>query len=217
MRPVLCLVTDRHLASAPLEETVERAVAGGVDWVQVRERDLEGAPLLALVDALRAAARRGAGGRPVRVVVNRRADVAWAAGVEGVHLGWDALPSDRARALLGAGAWIGVSAHAPEDVQEAARAGASYAHLAPVFAPISKPTTRPPLGLEALARAAGAGIPVLAQGGIEAANAASAVCAGAAGVAVTGAILGSPDPEAAARALRQALGPPDDPSLEPSR
>jgi thiamine-phosphate pyrophosphorylase len=207
-RPILCLVTDRRLARGRLEDAVAAAVAGGADWVQLRERDLEDAALVVLCDRVVAAARGAAGTRPLRVLVNRRADVALACGADGVHLGYDALPLDAARSVLEAGdaatRTIGVAAHAPEEVRAAGAAGADYAHLAPIFDPLSKPAERAPLGLAALA-ACGGGVPVLAQGGIDASNAAAAIAAGAAGVAVTGAILSADDPEAAARALRRAL------------
>jgi len=173
----------------------------GVDWLQVRDRSLAGAALLAVVDRAVAEARRSA--RPVRVVVNRRADVARAAGADGVHLGFDALPLERARTLLGPEAWIGVSVHDPDEV--AALRVASYVHVAPIFAPLSKVSARTPLGLAGLRAACGGTVPVLAQGGIEPANARAAVAAGAAGVAVTGAIGNALDPARAARALRSAL------------
>ncbi len=206
-RPLLCLVTDRAASRAPLAAAVEAAVAAGVDQVQVRERGLEADALLAHAEEIAAAARRGARtrGRAVRVVLNRRVDLAWAAGLDGVHLGGDALPASAARALLGPDAWIGVSAHAPAEVARAAAAGASYAHLAPVFTPLSKPPERPALGPDALAEAARSGLPVLAQGGVEAENAAACLAAGAVGIAVTGAILMAPEPGAAAAALRRAL------------
>jgi thiamine-phosphate pyrophosphorylase len=139
-----------------------------------------------------------------RVLVNRRIDVALAAGADGAHLGFDALPLAEARALLGANALLGVSAHGAHEVAAAARAGASYAHLAPIFAPYSKPASRAPLGLAALREAARVGIPVLAQGGIDAARAAACLAAGAAGVAVTGELCAAADPERAARELRGA-------------
>ncbi len=204
---MLCLVTDSAASRQPLAASVERCVAAGVDWVQLRERGLEGAALLVLADTLRAAARRGAEARggPVRFLVNRRADVALASGADGVHLGGDALPAARARALLGDDAWIGVSTHHPDEVAAAARAGASYAQLAPVFPPRSKPATRPALGAEALAAAAGHGLPVLAQGGITPENAGACLAAGAAGVAVTGWLLQAADPAAASAELRRAL------------
>jgi thiamine-phosphate pyrophosphorylase len=202
-RPILCLVTDRRTARGALPQIAAAAVRGGVDWIQVREKDLDGAPLLGLVRAIAAAARAE---RPdVRLIVNRRLDVALAADADGAHLGFDALPVAEARTLLGANALLGVSAHAAAEVAAAAGAGASYAHLAPIFVPISKDTARPPLGLESLRAVRSAGIPVLAQGGIDAARAAACVRAGAAGVAVTGELCAAADPERAARALREAL------------
>jgi thiamine-phosphate pyrophosphorylase len=196
---VLCLVTDRRLARAPLDAVVAAAVEGGVDWVQLRERDLDDADLVALVDRVRSAIA----GRAL-LHVSRRVDMALACGADGVQLGSNAMPVATARALLGSAARIGVSAHAPDEVDAAARDGADHAQLAPIFAPLSKPADRPALGLDALRRSCRA-LPLLAQGGIDATNAAAAVAAGAAGVAVTGAILAAGDPAAAARALRAAL------------
>lgn len=202
-RPLLCLVTDRRVSRRPLAEAVAAAVAAGVDWVQIREKDLEGGALLALADRVAEAARRA--DPAVRVLVNRRVDVALAAGLDGVHLGFDAVPPAVARRLLGAAQLVGAATHAvgelgPEDLPHL-----SYAHLAPIFAPLSKPAGRPPLGLAALSRAGAGPLPVLAQGGIEASNAGACVHAGAAGVAVTGAILAAADPAEAAAALRAAL------------
>ena len=205
---MLCLVAG---VAAPLA-AIHAAVAAGADWVQLRERGLTGRALLAWVLAARDAARAGAAERtdaaPIRVLVNRRIDVALAAGVDGVHLGFDALDATRARALLafeGSGGVVGVSTHAADELPAAADAGADYAQLAPIFAPLSKPAERPSLGLGALTAARSARIPVLAQGGIDAGNAGAAVRAGAAGIAVTGAVLLSDDPGAAARSLRRAL------------
>jgi len=191
-------------------------VRAGVDWVQVRERGLEGARLLAFAEEVAAAARRGlpdggaggplggAGKRELRIVVNRRADVALAMGADGVHLGFDAMDVASARRILGAKALVGVSTHCVDEVR--AGGGASYVHLAPVFAPLSKPATREALGLAAVESAARAKVPVIAQGGIDASNAGAVRAAGAAGVAVTGAVLMAEDPAAATAALRRALG-----------
>jgi thiamine-phosphate pyrophosphorylase len=173
----------------------------GVDWLQLRDRTLDGAALLTAADRAVAAARSAS--RPVRVLVNRRADVAHVAGADGVHLGFDALPAQRARALLGESAWIGVSLHDPAAID--AEPGADYVHLAPIFAPLSKPLERIPLGLAGLRAARGSRVLVLAQGGIEPANARAVMAAGAAGVAVTGAIAAAADPARAVRALRSAL------------
>lgn len=186
--------------------SVEAAVRGGVDWVQIRERELPGAALLdhaaEIVRAARAAAAERGGA--VTLLVNRRIDVALAIGADGVHLGFDAVDAATARRLLGAEARIGWSAHAASEL-----AGAppelSYAHLAPIFAPLSKPATRPALQPPALTAAARHGVPVLAQGGVTADNASALIEAGAAGVAVTGTILSADDPAAAAAALRASL------------
>jgi thiamine-phosphate pyrophosphorylase len=177
------------------------AVAAGVDWIQVRDRELEDLDLLHHVDEI----RRAAGPR-ARVLVNRRVDVALAAGADGVHLGFDGMPPEAARRLLGPGALIGIATHAPEELAGAAPGLLSYAHLAPIFQPLSKTGSRPPLGLAAIREAARHGVPVIAQGGIEAGNARSCLEAGAAGVAVTGSILACADPAAAAAAIRAALG-----------
>jgi thiamine-phosphate diphosphorylase len=200
---LLCLVTDRHASRLPLVETVAAAVSAGVDWVQIREKDLEGGALLALADGVAEAARRA--DPAVRVLVNRRIDVALAAALDGVHLGFDAAPPALARRLLGAAKLVGVATHAPGEVAPDALPHLSYAQLAPIFAPLSKPAGRPPLGPAALARASAGPLPILAQGGIEASNAGACVHAGAAGVAVTGAILAAADPAQAAAALRRAL------------
>jgi thiamine-phosphate pyrophosphorylase len=196
-------VLDAGAAARP--GLVEAAVRGGVDWLQLRERTLEGAALLALVDRVCAAARGARAERlePARVVVSRRLDVALAAGADGVHLPFDGVDAADARALLGPDALVGISAHDPGEID--ARGGASYAHLAPIHPPLSKAPSRAPLGLAALARAASRGLPVLAQGGMDAHTARAAIAAGAAGIAVTGAILHAADPFAAARALREAL------------
>ena len=194
---------DRSAAREGFAQVAE-AVAGGVDWLQVRERELSDTALAELAEGAAAAAREGArrAGRKVRVVVNRRGDVALAVGADGVHLGFDALTPAAARRLLGDDALVGVSCHQPDEIEAAE--GASYAQLAPIFAPLSKAVSREPLGVGALTRARGAR-PVLAQGGITAENAHACLTAGAAGVAVTGAILQAADAGAAARGLRQAL------------
>lgn len=216
MRPVLCLVTDRRLCARPLETVVAEAVAAGVDWVQLRERDLPGAALLELARGVLAAARAASRGedRTVRVLVNRRVDVALAAGADGVHLGFDGMGAADARLLLGPRATIGVATHAAAEVGACAGSGVDYVQLAPIFDPRSKAATRAPLGLACLRAAAAYGLAVLAQGGIDATNAGAVARAGAAGVAVTGAILQAPDPGRAARALREALDGAAEPGID---
>lgn len=179
--------------------TITAVVEAGVDWVQLRDRALEGADWLSWAKEI-AAAARGA-----EILVNRRIDVALAIAAQGVHLGFDAVSPAEAAGLLPDGCRIGVSAHSPADVRDAQAAGASYAHLAPVWDPLSKRPERPPLGAGVLAEACESGFPVLAQGGVSAGRCTEALEAGAAGVAVTGDLLLADDPVAAARALRAAL------------
>lgn len=200
-------MVDRGTARRALAESVERAVRGGVDWVQLRERELTGAALLDWCRQLADAARRGRSSEEpaANILVNRRLDVALALAADGVHLGFDAVAARDARQLLGPRALVGISAHRPEEVAAAAAEGASYAHLAPIFAPRSKVATRPALGLAAITAASAHGIPVLAQGGIDPSRCRAVIAAGAAGVAVTGDILISADPGAAAARLRRAL------------
>ena len=208
-RPILCLVTDRRAGRGPLPGAVAAALAGGVDWVQVREKDLSGTQLLELCDAIRDAA---AAYPEARVLVNRRLDVALAGALDGVHLGFDGLPPGEARALLGDGALVGIASHRSDELLRRAESGASYAHLAPIFPPLSKSTSRPPLGLRHLEEAARVGVPLLAQGGITRENAAACIRAGARGIAVTGALLDTDDPAASARGLRAALDSTMDPT-----
>lgn len=197
-RPILCLVVDRANGRQPLDQAVRAAIDGGVDWVQLRDRTLEGRVLHAWAKQL---AERAAG---ATLIVNRRLDLALCFGA-GAHLGFDAVAPQDASTLLGPDVLVGVSCHSAEEVAEAAAAGADYAHLAPVFDPLSKPASRPALGTGVLSAAAHAGIPVIAQGGITAANASSVIRAGAAGVAVTGSLLSAANPQEAAAGLRQAL------------
>ena len=99
----------------------------------------------------------------------------------------------------------GLNAHYKDEIDPALLPGADYVHFAPVFDPLSKPAEREPTGLEGLSAACSRGLPVLAQGGITATNATSAVGCGARGVAVTGAITEATEPGAATAELRAAL------------
>ncbi len=200
---------DRKAVPEGGDELVARvaaAVAAGVDWVQIRERELEGAALLEHAEALATGSRQAAAerGGEVAIFINRRIDVALALDADGVQLGFDAMAATAARQLLGPDAQIGISFHHPDEVR-AMDPAADYVQLAPVHQPLSKSSTRPPLGVAAVAAAARHGVPVIAQGGIAAAHAAAVIDAGAAGVAVTGAILSATDPISATKSLRAAL------------
>lgn len=191
------LVTDRGLvAPGRLVDAVARAIEGGVDTVQVREKDLPDEPLAELVRAIcKASAGRA------RVVVNGRPQLARALGV-GLHLPEAAGPGPGA---AGFPLW-GRSVHSPGSARRAAAEQPDYLVAGPVFPTPSKPQARP-LGLGGLREVveAAGGVPVLAIGGITPGRLQQAVEAGAAGVAVRGYILEAADPLAAAREMVRAL------------
>jgi len=195
--PLLMLVTDRKRSRLPLIEAVGRAVAGGIDLVQVREKDLPAADLFGLVKALKAVV----GGR-AKLLVNDRADVALAAGADGVHLPEKGLPPAVARQLVGPDRILGRSAHDPAGLEWA---GLDYLLVGTVFPSPTHPGL-PAAGAGRVGEfAARSPIPVLGIGGITAENCAEVIGAGAAGVAVISAILDSDDPAGAARRLKEAL------------
>lgn len=194
-RPPVLLITDRRQTDRPLEDVAAAAFAAGCRWLSLREKDLDPAERLAL------AGRLAALGRAHGATVTVHGDMAAARAADGVHLARDS-DVGAARNTLGADALIGYSAHDLDEAAAAARAGADYVTLSPVFASASKPGYGPLLGLDGLARAAGRlDLPVIALGGVTAANAAACLAAGAAGVAVMGAVMAAPDPGRAMAAL----------------
>ena len=167
-----------------LRESIARAVAAGVDWIQIREKDLEGRALAELVRF--AVAEAGATG--ARVLVNERLDIAIAAGAGGVHLGEDAMPIETVigwQKSAGPGDFlVGVSCHSLASARAAASGGADYVIFGPVFATPSKAAFGAPQGIERLREVSAAvEIPVIAIGGVNAENARECVAAGAAGIA----------------------------------
>jgi thiamine-phosphate pyrophosphorylase len=201
--PSLYLVTDRGLSRGRShEEVVRRAIAGGATLVQYREKKL---PVDAMADEaariLRVCRERG-----VPFIVNDSLETARRIGADGLHLGQDDLDPAEARAILGEGFVIGVSVHDAREAEEAERKGADYVAANGVFPTASKLDLGTPLtlaGLSAIARATS--LPVVAIGGIHAGNAADAIRAGAAGVAVISAVVSADDIEGACGALRAAI------------
>jgi thiamine-phosphate pyrophosphorylase len=170
--------------------------------LQVRAKRAGARELAALVRAVCARA----GGVPV--LVNDRLDVALATPAAGCHLGQDDLPLDVARLMAPPGFLLGGSAGTPEEARRAAAQRPDYLGIGPVATSPTKRDAGIAIGWEGFARvlAAAPTIPAVGIGGIDAALATLARGAGAAGVAVIGAVLTAPDPEAATRALRAAVG-----------
>ncbi|MCS6825794.1 MAG: thiamine phosphate synthase [Caldilinea sp.] len=199
--PPLLVITDRRMACRPLPAVVAEALAGGCRWLLVREKDLPRSALVTLVKEILDLARPYS----ARVSVSADAQAMFEAAAHGVHLpqGTD-VQSIRAR--IGAAQWIGVSAHSQAEVEAAAAAGADYVTFSPIFLTQSKPGYGPALGLAMLQQTVlSTSIPVIALGGITAANAADCIEAGAAGVAVMGEIMRAVNPAAAVQRLVKSI------------
>jgi thiamine-phosphate pyrophosphorylase len=196
----LLVVTNRKGAARPLEDVVGAALRGGCRWLSLREKDLEHDERAALLERIVALGRpRGA-----TITVHGDIEAAAAAGADGVHLPAGGSP-EQARARLGEQALIGLSVHSAIEAAAAAPA-VDYVTLSPIFGSISKPDYGPALGLQGLADAAlRARVPIVALGGIAAPNLGSCLAAGAAAVAVMGAVMAAAGPEAATAALVKAL------------
>jgi thiamine-phosphate pyrophosphorylase len=199
----LYLCTDGRERQGDLIRFVDRVLGAGVDVVQLRQKGLEAAEELRLLEVFRAACdRHGA-----LLAVNDRADIAYAAGADVLHLGQDDLTSQTARQIIGDGPVIGLSTHsnAHADVA-AADPYADYFCVGPVWATPTKPG-RPAVGLGLISYVAGlaATRPWFAIGGIGEATIGDVVEAGARRVVVVRAITEAEDPGAAAARLARVL------------
>jgi len=222
-KPILCYVTDRRTLAAGepgdavqlLVEKMETLASAGVDWIQIREKNLSGRALAALTrDALRRVSQRSLPEDvQTRVLVNDRLDVAIAERAHGVHLGENSLPVSEAKRLarafqsariLSGDFLVGVSCHSLEGAKSASADGADYILYGPVFATPSKAAYGAPQGLERLAEVCTAvTIPVLAIGGISVENYASCLAAGASGIAAIRLFQDARNPAAIVRAILQ--------------
>lgn len=217
----LYLCTDARTERGDFADFVDAAYAGGVDIIQLRDKGLEAAEELELLEVLEAAARRH--GRLWSV--NDRADIASLSGAPVLHVGQKDLPLASARKFLGGEAVIGLSTHSPGQIDAAINAsggagGLDYFCVGPVWATPTKPG-RAAVGLDLVryaaeatgkttGSAAGAGVdgpalPWFAIGGIDLGNVERVAAAGAERIVVVRAITEADDPAAAARSLLAAL------------
>jgi thiamine-phosphate pyrophosphorylase len=201
----LYLVTPLQPGGRALEDVLPAALAGGVDIIQLRDKDAGDEELLAAA----AVARRLCDAAGALLIINDRPDLVAPAHADGVHVGQDDGAIADARAAAGAGGSeiiVGRSTHAPAQLAAAADDGADYAGVGPVYATPTK-AGRPPVGLGYVRHAADhARLPWFAIGGIAAENAGEVIAAGAQRLAVVRAITDADDPRAAAHALRGVVG-----------
>lgn len=194
-----------HKALAAL---LEAALAGGVELIQLRDKDADDERLLGSAPVFRAAAdRHGA-----LFLINDRPDLVAACAADGVHVGQDDAPVAVARRVAGRDAIVGLSTHSPNQLDAALDASGEarpdYVSVGPVWETPTK-AGRPAAGLAYVEHAAdrAADLPWFAIGGIEASNLAAVIAAGARRIAVVRAIRDAADPGAAAATLRGSLDP----------
>ena len=183
-------------------ELANAALDGGADVVQLRDKEAPSRDLLEAALEIVARCRR----KQASLIVNDRADIAWAADAHGAHMGADDLPLPLARQLLGPDRILGSSADSAAEVAQRARQGADYAGIGPVFATSSKRDAGPVLGVEALAAVVRSSpLPLIAIGGITLDNLEEVLATGVHGVALLGAVCLSSEPESVVRKARAIL------------
>jgi thiamine-phosphate pyrophosphorylase len=215
---ILCYVTDRRLlggvaagdARDRLLHKIKAASLAGVDWIQIREKDLSGRECVLLArEALRRTEQSSkSSATRTRILVNDRLDVALAEGTGGVHLGENSLPVQEVRRSVDSRGerkdfLVGVSCHSLAAAKSAASGGADYIFFGPVFATPSKAAFGPPQGIERLKEVCRAvSIPVIAIGGITLSNSAACLSAGASGLAAIRLFQDAPDIPSSVQALK---------------
>lgn len=197
----VCVITASGLVPGRTHTDVAKAaVEAEAELLQYRDKDADTRELYETALEIRRITR----GTRTLFIVNDRVDIALAVGADGVHVGDRDLPPEVARRLLGPDAVVGVSAGTPEEAVLAARAGASYLGVGPMFPSPSKADAGEPVGPGRIAEVkAVVSIPVFGIGGIDVTNAHTVMAAGADGVAVISAAAGAADMVAAVRHLRR--------------
>jgi thiamine-phosphate pyrophosphorylase len=197
----LYVITDEAIAGGlPHAEIARRAIAGGADVIQLRDKVCGYRELNRIGRTLREITR----GTGTLFIVNDRLDVALACGADGVHLGQDDIRAGVVRQIAPHGFIIGVSVGTVDEAVRAEQEGADYLALSPVFSTASKNNAGIGRGLGVLREIRwNVSVPVIAVGGINRGNVREVIAAGADGVAVISVVVGSPDITAAARELKE--------------
>jgi len=197
---LIVILDDGAAAGRDLAELAAAAVTGGATMLQVRAKQTPPGPLAEIT-------RRVVAASPgVPVIVNDRLDVALAAGAAGCHLGQHDFPLADARAMVPAGFILGGSAGSAGEARRASQGGAHYLGVGPIHGTGNKSDAGAAIGADGFATVrAATTLPCVAIGGVTAADVPQLLAAGAAGVAVIGAVLNAPDVEAAARTIAREL------------
>jgi thiamine-phosphate pyrophosphorylase len=179
----------------------ETMIAGGVDLIQFRAKELGSAQIAELAaDLHRLTAERG-----VPLIINDHPEVARVVAAEGVHLGQDDMPIVEARQIAGANCMVGKSTHSVDQAIRAFSEGADYIGFGPIFATPTKPDY-PPVGLEEIRKVHDAvRIPIFCIGGIKLENLPEVIEAGARRVVIVSGLLQAPNPAEYARAAKALL------------
>lgn len=183
-RPLFYYITDRHQlpsgSLSALQSKIRRVISWGVDFVQLREKDLSDRDLLRLTQGAMQCAR----GSRCKILVNSRVDIAVAGGADGVHLPCSGLEVLNWKSKLPPDLIFGASAHSLREARRAAAAGAHYILLGPVFPTPSKMSYGEPLGLSRFRQVCSAlRLTVFGLGGIRPENIRAVMNAGASGIA----------------------------------
>jgi thiamine-phosphate pyrophosphorylase len=186
----LYLITDRKLIadSSSLTTAVKKALKGGVQAVQLREKDMETRDLLKLAyDMRKVTQEHGA-----QLFINDRFDIALAVNADGVHLTRNSMPVEAVRRVVKKKLLIGVSTHSMKEARDAEKGGADFITMGPVYRTPSKVKYGAPIGLDTLGKVCGKiNIPVFALGGVKSSRIGKIMETGTHGIAMISEILGA--------------------------
>lgn len=203
---VLHIISDKQRHHLPLVDALVESALGGADVLQIRDKKSPAAETFELSQTVLTRCRQK--NLKPKVLINDRVDIALALPADGVHLAGKSLPASVVRQLRDRASWngiIGCSIHSFDEALEAAAAGVDYITFGHIYASESHRDVAP-RGLRALARIVEAvPLPVIAIGGIDASNVLPVLETGVSGVAVIGAVLGSPDPRRAALTIKEQM------------
>jgi thiamine-phosphate pyrophosphorylase len=198
----LYFVCDARPGGEDPEALLRAALNGGVDIVQLREKELE----RSVIERSAAVFRRLCDTYSALFIVNDDPDLARSCDADGVHVGQDDMAVEDARELLGPDAIVGISTHSKDQIGDAGDRPIDYFSVGPIWETPTKPG-RPSVGLELVSDAAEVATrPFFAIGGIDPGNAAEVAAAGARRICVVRAIRDAEDPAAVAEALRRSFG-----------